>query len=441
MKHLNFKILTLIAGVILPAIVSSQELLSKDRAINLALEENYGIQIVNNNVEQAENNASLLNSGYLPVITGVAGSTFNIDNTRAEFSNGNTAELSGAESSRYNASVNLNYTLFDGLGRRYNYSRLKRQYQLSELEARRTIENTILQLFTVYFEVARTSENLGSLRETLEISKERLRRAEYQFEFGQDTKLGVLNARVDINNDSISLINAAQSLVNSKRDLNFVLGNSLKGQFEVDTTVVFLIQLNKEELYSKMMDNNVDLLQIEKNIEISDLTIKSNKSGYLPTIGLNGSYGWNKNNNNPASFLLTSTSDGFSGGLTFNWNLFNGGRTINQVRNAKIDLENQKLQKEQTILNIERNFNNAWDDYRNKVAIYEVQIQNIETAKNNFDRTREKYKLGQATSLEFRQAQLNLLSAEIRKNQAKYDAKLAELAVLQLSGELLNVEF
>ncbi len=441
MKHLNFKILTLIAGVILPAIVSSQELLSKDRAINLALEENYGIQIVNNNVEQAENNASLLNSGYLPVITGVAGSTFNIDNTRAEFSNGNTAELSGAESSRYNASVNLNYTLFDGLGRRYNYSRLKRQYQLSELEARRTIENTILQLFTVYFEVARTSENLGSLRETLEISKERLRRAEYQFEFGQDTKLGVLNARVDINNDSISLINAAQSLVNSKRDLNFVLGNSLKGQFEVDTTVVFLIQLNKEELYSKMMDNNVDLLQIEKNIEISDLTIKSNKSGYLPTIGLNGSYGWNKNNNNPASFLLTSTSDGFSGGLTFNWNLFNGGRTINQVRNAKIDLENQKLRKEQTILNIERNFNNAWDDYRNKVAIYEVQIQNIETAKNNFDRTREKYKLGQATSLEFRQAQLNLLSAEIRKNQAKYDAKLAELAVLQLSGELLNVEF
>ncbi len=441
MKHLNFKILTLIAGVILPAIVSSQELLSKDRAINLALEENYGIQIVNNNVEQAENNASLLNSGYLPVITGVAGSTFNIDNTRAEFSNGNTAELSGAESSRYNASVNLNYTLFDGLGRRYNYSRLKRQYQLSELEARRTIENTILQLFTVYFEVARTSENLGSLRETLEISKERLRRAEYQFEFGQDTKLGVLNARVDINNDSISLINAAQSLVNSKRDLNFVLGNSLKGQFEVDTTVVFLIQLNKEELYSKMMDNNVDLLQIEKNIEISDLTIKSNKSGYLPTIGLNGSYGWNKNNNNSASFLLTSTSDGFSGGLTFNWNLFNGGRTINQVRNAKIDLENQKLQKEQTILNIERNFNNAWDDYRNKVAIYEVQIQNIETAKNNFDRTREKYKLGQATSLEFRQAQLNLLSAEIRKNQAKYDAKLAELAVLQLSGELLNVEF
>ncbi|NNK39189.1 MAG: TolC family protein, partial [Winogradskyella sp.] len=61
-------------------------------------------------------------------------------------------------------------------------------------------------------------------------------------------------------------------------------------------------------------------------------------------------------------------------------------------------------------------------------------------AKNNFERTEEKFKLGQVTSIEFRQAQLNLLSAELNRNQAKYDAKLAEIIVLQLSGELLNVK-
>ncbi|MGK0430536.1 MAG: outer membrane protein TolC, partial [Psychroserpens sp.] len=47
----------------------------------------------------------------------------------------------------------------------------------------------------------------------------------------------------------------------------------------------------------------------------------------------------------------------------------------------------------------------------------------------------------QVTSIEFRLAQLNLLNAELSRNQAKYDAKLAELTVLQLSGELLNVDF
>jgi outer membrane protein len=45
------------------------------------------------------------------------------------------------------------------------------------------------------------------------------------------------------------------------------------------------------------------------------------------------------------------------------------------------------------------------------------------------------------TSIEFRQAQLNLLNAELAKSQAKYNAKLAELQMLQVSGQLLNVEF
>ena len=70
-----------------------------------------------------------------------------------------------------------------------------------------------------------------------------------------------------------------------------------------------------------------------------------------------------------------------------------------------------------------------------------MQEDNIRTANNNFERTKEKFKLGQVTSIEFRQAQLNLLAAELNTSQAKYDAKLAEVLVLQISGELLNVNF
>ena len=72
--------------------------------------------------------------------------------------------------------------------------------------------------------------------------------------------------------------------------------------------------------------------------------------------------------------------------------------------------------------------------------IYEAQKKNVATTENNFDRTEERYKLGRATSLEFRQAQINLLNAQTNKNLAKYDAKLAELQLLQLTGQLLNVE-
>ena len=441
MKKSNFAFLICISIMFCINNLNAQQMLTKEEAVKLALDNNYDIKIANNNVQVAENNTSVLNSGYLPTVTGTAGATYNLDNTEAEFSNGNSTVLNGAESNRYNAGVSLNYTIFDGLGRHYNYKRLKEQYQLSELQARETIENTIVQLFSVYYNVAQLSENLETLDQTLLVTKDRLVRAEYQFDYGQNTKLEVLNAEVDINTDSINIINTKQDLKIAKRDLKLVLGETFTEDFNVETEVDFLLQFKKDSLFEKAKQRNVALLQTEKNIAISQLDIKSGKSAYLPTLGLTGSYGWNKNNNNAASFVTVSTNTGLSGGLNLSWNLFDGGATMTRVRNAKVNLETQQLQKENILLSIQRDFDNAWDDYMNKLEIYNIQEKNIITAQNNFDRTQEKFKIGQVNSIEFRQAQLNLLNTELSRNQAKYAAKLAELQLLQISGELLNVEF
>ncbi|GAA4240833.1 TolC family protein [Winogradskyella damuponensis] len=422
--------------------MQAQEILTKEQAVSLALENNYGVKIAKNAVAVAENNTNILNTGFLPTLTGNAGANYNLDNTEAEFSDGRPdAVLNGAESSNYNASLSLNYTLFDGLGRRYNYKRLKEQYQLSELQARETIETTILQLFSVYYNVAQLSDNLNALEETLNNTKDRLIRAEYQFEYGQSTKLEVLNAEVDINTDSINIINTKQDLKIAKRDLKLVLGDVYSNDFNVETDVEFALQFHKDSLFEKAKSRNVALLQTEKNILISQLDISSGKSAYLPTVGLSGTYGWNKNNNNAVALLAVSTNTGLSAGLNLSWNLFDGGATITRVKNAKINLETQKLQKENILLNIERDFNNAWDNYQNKLKIYNIQEKNIVTAQNNFDRTQEKFKIGQVNSIEFRQAQVNLLNAELSRNQAKFAAKLSELEVLQISGELLNIQF
>jgi outer membrane protein TolC len=438
---MNIKIVYIIALLLSQISLFGQDLITPNKAVKLALENNYGIKLAKTDVEIAKNNASILNSGYLPTLTGNAGGNYNLDNTEAEFSDGRVTTLNNAESTRYSASLDLNYTLFDGLGRAYDYKQLKETQQLTEMQARETIENTIVQLFTVYYSVAELKENTDAIQQNLAISKDRLIRSQYQFNYGQSTMLAVLNAEVDINNDSISLMNSKQQLKNFKRDLNLVLGNTLNEAFDVDTTIEFKNLYNQESLLEKAKANNIRLLQIDKSIAINKLGVKSQKSSYLPTIGLTGSYGWNENNNNAASFVAVSTNTGFSGGLNLSWNLFDGGSTITNVKNAKINLEANTIQKEELQVTLERDFKNAWDDFQNKLSIYKLQEENIETAQNNFERTEEQFKLGQVTSIEFRQAQLNLLSAEFNKNQAKYLAKIAELQMLQISGELLNIDF
>ncbi len=438
MNYINKLTILLLFGC---SVSFSQEKLTKENAVSIALENNYGIKIADNNLKIAENNKSLMNSGYLPTITGNAGTTFNRDNTKAVFSNGEVTNLVDAKSSRFNASLSISYTLFDGLGRLYNYRKLKEQYNLSELQARETIEKTLLQLFTVYYNVAQLTENVALLNESLKISKERLLRANYQFDFGQNTKLSVLNAEVDVNNDSIALLNSRQILSNAKRDLYVVLGKNESPDFSVDTQVNFIVTKNKQELFEQVKNNNITLLQIEKNIKVSDFQLKANKSGYLPTIGLTSTYGWSKNNNNSASFLQESTNTGISTGFNLSWDLFNGGRTRTQVQNAKINYDTQQFSKQESELEITRDFNNAWEDYMTKLFILKSEEKNVETNKRNFSRTEEQFKLGQITSIEFRQAQVNLLNARSNLNLAKYDAKNAELKLLQLTGELLNFDF
>lgn len=275
----KYNTLLVLLCFIFSGLQAQEKLLSKEEAVNLALENNFGIQVAKNQVAIAENNKSILNTGYLPTLTASAGANYNRDDSVIEFPGQLNADgspradvdLYKAEAQRYNSGLTVNYTLFDGLGRLYNYKGLKEQYKLSELQARETIENTTLQLFSIYFEVARLTENQNVLRQALEISTDRITRAEYAFEYGQNTKLDILNAQVDVTNDSINLLNTKQQLANTKRDLNVVLNRNLNETFDVDTVIRFIPRLQLDELIAQAKENNVAIQQTERNLVISTL--------------------------------------------------------------------------------------------------------------------------------------------------------------------------
>jgi outer membrane protein len=419
----------------------SQEILTKKEALEITLENNFGIKIANNNVEVAKNNANILNSGFLPTIAATSGTNYRRENQDVTFQDGTNRSIAGAVTKSYNAAVSLNYTLFDGLGRKYNYQQLKESYNLTEIQARETIENTYLQLFTIYFQIARLSENTENLSEALSISKRRLERANYQYKFGQSTKLELLNAEVDVNNDSIVYITTKQQLNNAKRGLNIILGIEKEPNYDVETEVDFNKMMNFDDLLNKTIANNSLLKQNEQNIAISEFNIKINKSQYLPRLGLTSSYGWNQSDNPATSFLAGATITGLNAGLNLTWNLFDGGATKTRVANAKIALDNQQILLEQQKTTIQNNLKNTWENYQNQLFILSAQEKNVLTSQDNFNRTEDRYKLGQVTSIEFRQAQINLLNAKTAFNNAKFDAKLIEIQLLQLSGDILNVAF
>ena len=434
-------ILSFIFSISITIQVIAQDMLVKTDAVEIALENNYNIKIARNNVDLASNNASVFNSGYIPSLQGSAGVNYSSGSSRAEMQDGSVRETSSAQSTAYNSSLGLNYTLFDGLGRKYNYARQKEFYSISELQMRRVIELNILDIFRVYYDVARLTTNEINQNETLAISRRRLDRARYGYDYGQNTQLDVLNAEVDYNNDSITFLTIIQELENAKRDLNVLLGRDVNTLFSVDTTIVYEKDITLDLLMEEAMKNNVGILLTKGNVRTAEYDININRSNMIPRLDASAQYVWNQRNNDATNIFANQSNYGPQAGLSLSWNIFDGGLTKTRVQNAKITRDNELITLEQNEQILERNVNNAWAFYQNALFVLKAERKNMETNQNNFDRSVEQYQLGQINSITFRAAQLNFLNANLNFNRAKYEAKIAELALLQLSGYLMYANY
>ena len=419
--------------------VIGQSDLTISTAVKKTLENNLDIKISENFEKIAKNNSSILNNNYLPTFQIGSDINTNKQSIEVETPSGLSGTLDNTQTDNSSAVVSVNYNIIDASGRKYNYKKSKQLYSKSNLEVKEIIENTILQLFTVFYEVSRLSEERKILRNALDISKNRYERKLLEFEYGQTNNLEVLNAEVDVNTDSINFLNTSKKLLNSKRDLNLIMNIDLESEFKIKPEIDFL---NKEEIaniFSNDISNNTNLLIADKEVLIADLDKKVAKFSYLPTLGLVGSYGWNKSiNDNPYAFYNKSISDGFSAGINIRWDIFRGGKKIIFNKNSEVNKQNSLLNKQKIELELRKELRNSYQTHLNNLFILEVQKKNLETNKNNFERNLERYKIGLVSSIEFRRAQLNMLNAELSNNSANYQAKLSEAYFLKISGEIIS---
>ncbi len=416
---------------------SVDSVLKLSDAVAVAMNRNQDILIVKNNVRIAEVNKGVLNSGYLPSLIGLAGANYSKSNTDMTFTSGDNVSKKGAVSKTYNASLGLNYRLFDGLSRHYNFKIMKESYTLSELQARSVIENTLIRLIRSYYQVALLTSSIENIKRTISISNARLNYMKDKYNFGQATELDLLNAEVDRNNDSVNYINTFRQLELARNDLKVLMGVEMTTRFEVDTIVNFGPAFNFEEMWQNASNKNVDFLIAQQSKNITDIQLKQSHTGYIPKIDINGKYSYNRIDNDLGSFLFQK-SDGMNLGASLSWNIFDGGQTRVREQNARINMENAQIQIEKTGNELQRQVADAFSNYKNMLFILKTEESNKKINRLNFNRSVEQFKLGQITSLDFRKAQINLQESIDRYNQAMYNAKVAELELMKLAGMFLD---
>ncbi|HYH57563.1 MAG TPA: TolC family protein, partial [Anseongella sp.] len=284
-----------------------------------------------------------------------------------------------------------------------------------------------------YYDIVRLKQELTSIAEALEISRLRVNQANDRYFVGTGSKLELLNSRVDFNEDTSSFVSQQEAVKTAKIRLNEILARDLSTPFEVVDTILVDMNLSYEELRNKAIDENPQLAIATANKEVAELEYKEVRANRYPTVAVNSNYNFVKSDAESGQ-VLSNQSYGFNYGITASMNIFSGFLQKKQEKNARIAIENQQLSYNQLLQSVESALNIAYSNYENSKVLIRLEEENLEVAQQNLDITLEMFRLGNITQLELREAQQNRLLAQNRYIDATYQAKLAEIALKELSG-------
>ena len=439
-KHMKRKVFIkyLVLLLIFAGSTQAQETLSLEQAVQLALENNFDIRLTKNDVDQAKNNLNRANAGMLPVVTGNFNTNNTVSNTKQTLSSGVLQERNGARNSNLAYGPVLNWQVFDGFGMFARYDRLKELEQLGEANLKLTVQNTLADIINNYYDLVSQQQQIKALNEALNISQLRLKNSNNRYKIGKAAKLEVLAASVDLNTDTTNLLRQMDVYRSTKIRLNELLARGISTEFKVSDTIIIGNNLLLADLQSSAAQLNPSLQSALINRRIAEVNLKQVKASRYPSININSGYNFNQSTSE-LGFARTSTGRGLNYGLSASINLFNGYLQKRNEKNASLEIDKSRLQYDKLNQNIISQLSSLYQTYRTNLELVKLEQENLAVAKQNMDITLEKFKIGSVAPLEFREAQRNYIDANARFTNSQFEAKLAEISLLQLSGKL-NLE-
>lgn len=417
----------------------AQQVYSLKQCIETGLERNYSIRIVRNEQQIDKNNATPGNAGYLPTVDMSGGFSGSVNNNRDKLTDGTVEKTNGVNNETGNIGLNVNWTVFDGFGIQAEYARLKELERLGELNTRVTIEDFVAALSGEYYNLIRQKIRLRNLTSTLDLSRERLRIVEERYSIGSMSRLDLQQAQVDFNADSSKVLNQLEVVHTSRIRLNQLMAlENVEEKIMIRDSVIYPNPfLDEVELWKNTLSSNAPLLMAQKNSVVSELDYKKVKSRNYPYVRLNAGYGYTANWNEIGTTDLQQRL-GLNYGVTVGLTLFDGLNRRRERRNARIQIENQQLRVQELELALRADLSNFWMAYQNNLDLWSLEKENLVAAQENYRIAIDRYKLGDLSGIELREAQNSLLEAEERQSIAEYSTKLCEISLLQLSGQILT---
>jgi len=409
---------------LLTSVVFSQEkkIYSIEECIQIALKNSYAVRSAEENYNAAKWNWVGAWSGFLPKANASFGYS-RADVPIVRYQEGTPISFS---SSNYSWRFGVSQTIFDGGYNLANYN-LKSSSKRSAFDGVKLARQaTTLQVKENCYDLLKTQMLYDLQQDAVKRSEEQLKMAKARFDLGAASLSDYLKAKVQLGNDSLTLITYANNVKLAQANLNSNLGIDLDTPIEVAAKLEYQIfEQDLERVLKEVIDSHpqIDQAQMEKNRAHSGMTIA--RSQRFPSLTFSLGYSWSDREFPESRDQYRSVYDPWSVGFSIGLNIFDGFSITAQEMSAKANYrsseENLKQQKRVVELEIRQAYLKV-KEAEQKILVAE---QALSSAEEDMKLTQEKYNLGAASMLELLDANVSYKTAQNSTVQALYDYNLA----------------
>ena len=384
-----------------------------DSLINLAMEQNSSVLMAINRIDQAKAQWRILQSDFYPSLTFNGGWTR--QQTSGNLGTGNPQAWTGY----YSASVQMSWQL-DVFGViREKAKAQKELYAASKEEYNATMVSLCAEVASAYFNLREVQQELDVLRRNAVSQEAVVKITESRYKTGLVSKLDVAQAKSVYYSTLASIPTTEANVILYLNTLAVLLGlypQDVTDALSDTKPLPDYMEPVGVGVPGELLLRRPDVRGAERQVNAQAALLGASKRDWLPEFFLNGSFGYASNDIKDMGKKESLT---WSIAPSMTWNIFSGGRNLQEERLQRAQLDESINQFNQTVLTAVQEVDNAMSAYKNSIKQIVACREMLYQGKEAFDLSIDLYKQGLTPFQNVLDAQRSLLTYENTLVKAK----------------------
>lgn len=326
--------------------------------------------------------------------------------------------------------VTLQQMLYD-FGVTQNQATIKRlDYEAYKTTLGATINDVIYQTKDAYFNLLYAFENKKVAEDTVNKFEMFYNQAKAFYEIGMNPKVDVTIAEVNLSNAKLQLIQADNAVNLAVARLNNIMGVPFIDKYNVQERLTYRpVNITFNGAVEIAREARPELKLAELKVESANQTLKLVKKSYFPTLSVEGQFqiggkSWTSNH-------------GYNIGGYLNFPTVNGMLIKNEIQEARYLYDKELANAKNTQNTIYLEIQNAFLTLQEKQNQMPVALLQVKQAKENYELSYGRYRVGEANPTELKDAQINYQQAQLSYYQALYQYNSAKAQLEKSVGKNL----